>query len=289
MLLPSSIGDIASKMQKAIDQAHIDTLGALEKVGITESEKEQIAKRTDQLLTEQIAKQNKLKQSPDWDDAVLDSHKSGLVPAQVIQHNPTSWRSLNAMLQAYVTGSWTTIETLFGDLWETSLNNCPNPLANLDGKPKRMKTKNSDQNQTSKVKESKVVELDLIKDHNFNVQHKMGTILKSRFSFSRLEGIREAYSSAFDRDFVQIDKALTDQSLDTLNAVRNLIIHRDAFADDEYIKRSRSLRLLPKAELGNEIELDGDVVVSLLKPAFAAANQLLVHVDAWLTKHRPRS
>jgi hypothetical protein len=113
----------------------------------------------------------------------------------------------------------------------------------------------------------------------------MGTILKPRFSFSRLDGIREAYSRAFDRDFVQIDKALSDRALDSLNTVRNLIVHRDAVADAEYVIRMKMLPVIPQAELNHRIPMDGDIVVRLLKPAFDAANALLLAVDEWMQRH----
>jgi hypothetical protein len=112
----------------------------------------------------------------------------------------------------------------------------------------------------------------------------MGTILRARFEFSSLDGIREAYASAFDKDSTEIDRALTNKSLDALSAVRNVIVHRDAQADQEYVQKTKFLTSLPAATVGQNLLLDGDIVVHLLKPAITAANQLLIAVDGWLAK-----
>jgi hypothetical protein len=126
--------------------------------------------------------------------------------------------------------------------------------------------------------------LDEISKHKFNVANKMGTILRARFEFSSLDGIREAYASAFDKESVEIDRALTNKSLDALSAVRNVIVHRDAQADQEYIEKTKFLSSLPTATVGKHLLLDGEIVVRLLKPAITAANQLLIAVDNWLAK-----
>lgn len=289
MMLPSGIGQVSLKMQRMMDQAHFEVLGSLEKENISEEEKNKIAARTNELLIAQSEENlHRRKNDPNWDSDVLKEHKDGLIPLDVIQAGPT-WFSLDALLMAYVTGAWTTIETLCGDLWEISLNNHPNDLANLNGQPKRIKAGPSNQPRSTTNREPKVVDLDLISENGFDIRNKMGTILKPRFSFSRLEGIREAYSRAFDRDSIQIDKALADRALDSLNTVRNLITHKDAIADLEYVRRTKYLKTIPPADIDRPIAIHGDVVVGLLKPAFASANALLFAVDEWMTKHEVKN
>lgn len=117
----------------------------------------------------------------------------------------------------------------------------------------------------------------------------MGSLLRSKFNFSSLDGIREAYASAFDTAAAEIDHALIDKSLDALSAVRNVIVHRDAIADSEYTRKTKFLSSLPTATIGQHLLLDGDIVVRLLKPAITAANQLLIAVDNWLVKASPKT
>jgi hypothetical protein len=72
--------------------------------------------------------------------------------------------------------------------------------------------------------------------------------------------------------------------VDALNLVRNLIVHKDGKVDQEYVNRSKNLKV-PSGKLGTRIPLNGDIVVSLIKPAIDAANQLLEAVDQWMVKH----
>lgn len=189
----------------------------------------------------------------------------------------------------YLTNAWTTIETLCGDLWETSLNCHPHILAELDGEPARIKRGPTSKNRSGEKqhkKESKQVDLDLLNDYGFNIQDKMGLILKRRFSFNTLDGTREAYSRAFSRESSQIDRALSDKSLDALCSIRNLIVHKDGVIDQDYADRTRFFGSLPKSPVGDLVMLDGDIVVRLVKPAIAAASSLLASVDDWMIKHQ---
>jgi hypothetical protein len=67
------------------------------------------------------------------------------------------------------------------------------------------------------------------------------------------------------------------------------MVHKDAIADLEYVKRAKFLKSIPNADVGEQITLNGDVVVKLLKPAFTSANNLLFAVDEWMTKHPVKS
>jgi hypothetical protein len=114
----------------------------------------------------------------------------------------------------------------------------------------------------------------------------MGTILRRRYEFSRLSSIREAYSLAFDSDSTQVDAALKDDSLDTLSTVRNLLVHKAAIVDEDYLYRAKGLKGLPNGKLGKLLLLDGETVVKLVKPALAQGARLLEAVDGWLHKHK---
>jgi hypothetical protein len=206
-----------------------------------------------------------------------------MVGIDVMGADPNTMGMLQASMMSYVTTGWTIIETMSGDLWEAALNAHPSSLANLTGSPKRLK--GGQINKLSQAaKESKSVQLDDISRHRFDVANKMGTILRTKFEFAGLDGIREAYSCAFSEGSAQIDRALKETSLDALSAARNVIVHRDANADSEYVRKTKFLSSIPKAEIGQHILFDGDVVVRLLKPAISAANQLLIAVDDWLAK-----
>ena len=225
----------------------------------------------------------RLQQGPDWDNHVHQRLIDGLVAVELMGKDVSSVGAIQASMMSYLTTGWTIIETMSGDLWETALNVHPSSLANLTGSPKRLKGGQINQS-VSTSRDSKTVRLDEISRHGFDVANRMGTILRGKFEFSSLDGIREAYASAFDKGATEIDRALTDKSLDALSAIRNVIVHRDAQADDEYVKKTKFLATIPRVATGEYLLFDGETVVRLLKPAIASANQLLLAVDNWLVK-----
>jgi hypothetical protein len=120
----------------------------------------------------------------------------------------------------------------------------------------------------------------------------MGSLLRKRFKFSTLRSIREAYSAAFSENekkarTEKLDAALADRTLDALNLVRNVIVHKAGIADARYAERSRLFSLAPKRRAGEPLELDGGVCVALMKPVVASCLSLVNGVDMWLelTRH----
>jgi len=283
MMMPATVGDLTIRIQRALDLAHLEIAGKLSDDGLDDKQLDNISRRWQTLLEQEGEANKKKRLTPEWDSDVLKNLTSGLKPTEIMGNDVAASRALEASLMSYVTTSWTIIETMSGDLWEAAINAHPASLAHLQGKANRLR-KSKDGASAAMSRESKAVPLDLIAMHGFDVRTKMGSILRGRFEFTRLESTREAYASAFEKNSAQIDKALSDISLDTLNAVRNLIVHKDGVADAEYLKKGKFLRSLPPAKIGDHISLDGAVVVQLVKPALTAANLLLIAVDDWLAK-----
>jgi hypothetical protein len=287
MLMPATVGDLTIQMQRALNLAEFEITGKVDKDGNFGPQADKVESRWHELLIEFGQKTQQLRQTPGWDNHVLTSLKAGLKASELMVADTVAARAFEASLMSYLTTTWTIIENMSGDLWEAAVNAHPATLANLNGKPNRLrKTKDLNKANSSANKESKTVQLDLISMHGFDIHGKMGTLLRERFEFSRLEGIREAYCSAFDKDAVQIDRALSNTALDSLSAVRNVIVHKDGQADADYAKKAKFLKDIPQAQPGQHVWLDGEIVVGLMKPAIIAANQLLIAVDEWLLKHQ---
>jgi hypothetical protein len=284
MQLPAQVGNVTIKMRDTYIRSVFEVTGGFETDKLTAAQVKEIEIRSKAIFTRMTDEAKHLKQRPDWDELAHKHLIDGLAGVEVMGGDPPSFGAMHASMMSYLTTGWTIIETMSGDLWESALNIHPESLANLTGAPKRLK--GGQINQTgSASKESKSVRLDEISKHEFKIANKMGTILRGRFEFSSLDGIREAYASAFDKGSAEIDRAITDKSLDALSTFRNVIVHRDAVADSEYIKKAKFLTALPPApRVGHHLLLDGDIVVRLLKPAIAAANQLFIAVDSWLAK-----
>jgi hypothetical protein len=287
MQLPAQVGNVSLKMRDVYNRSVVEVTGSFNTDNLTTDQIEKIDARSNELFTQMADETLRLQQDPDWDKHVHQRLVDGLAAVELMGRDIASIGALQASMMSYVTTGWTIIETMSGDLWENALNLHPSSLANLAGSPKRLRGGQINKSAAqSAAKESKSVPLDEISKHGYNVANKMGSILRSRFNFSTLEGIREAYASAFEKNSAEIDRAITDKSLDALSAIRNVIVHRDAQADQEYIKKTKFLSVLPAATIGQHLLLDGEIVVRLLKPAVAAANQLLLAVDNWLVKAR---
>jgi len=169
-----------------------------------------------------------------------------------------------------------------GDLWESALNVHPDGLSELKGKRKRLLR--ADDHDFDEVAESvKKIPIQQIHRHRFDLRNRMGTALRGLQRFDRLGGIREAYALAFFKKSEEVDEALKDQAFDWLSAVRNLIVHRAGIVDQTYKEKSQYLTMLPKAEIGSPILLDGARVTALMMATIVCARKLLVAVDNWVS------
>jgi hypothetical protein len=285
MIMPSQVGEIGMKLQKFLDLAKFEVTGSIDRAGISDPIPKTVASRFDELWQGEINREAPLIGTPQWDIVVLKALKQGLDPV-IVLGNSGPIVGFHTMFASYITTTWTAIETMAGDLWEAALNAHPAGLSNLGGQANRLRKTNrpSALGSSGERLDSKLVPLSLIQMNKFDLRQKMGTILKERFGFSRLEGIREAYASAFHRNNSQIDAALSDDALDALSAVRNVIVHRAALADTEYFKKARRFKLpIGKAGVGALVPLNGEIVVNLIAPAIGCATKLLGAVDDWIS------
>jgi hypothetical protein len=101
-------------------------------------------------------------------------------------------------------------------------------------------------------------------------------------SYSNRWKIRKPYHEAFND--TKIDTILADQAIDAFYAVRNVIAHNAGFADDAYIADQKLGPSAPLLAKGDQLPLDGDLVIKLLQPIFLATHRLVDAVDNWLSK-----
>jgi hypothetical protein len=293
MLTPAYIGDLANRIQRYTDIAEFEITGTITKERFPPDEQgEEIFARMRDLLREDSDRVN----AHADEEAVLlqivkDAVETGGGPAVLLANSPPQSAGFEGLLLSYVTNMWTIFETLAGDLWEAAINEKPDILAQLKGKSSRLRKGrgrsaiDSPPSHTREDEASKLVRLDLIQFHRWNLSNKMGTVLKSKYDFSRLETLREAYACAFCEKADDIDQILSDDALDVLSALRNIIVHKGAVADKEYLARCKYLSKLPKAEEGNAIPLDGEVISYTIGEAIYCSAYLVDAVDKWVTAH----
>jgi hypothetical protein len=210
-----------------------------------------------------------------------DMMERGGAVTVVIAGSPAAINAFEFAMMSYLTSAWTTFETAAADLWEAALNQRPQGLADLNGK-KRYQKRDAKRTGDDTQKLEKLVKLDLIRGHDWDTRNKMGSILRDKFSFTTLWGIREAYETAFYKKADDIDRIILDDCFDQLSALRNVIVHKSAIADAEYVRRTKEIPSLPQFQKGDKLQLDGKMVADLVHKSSQKTFGLLYAVDQWL-------
>ena len=209
--------------------------------------------------------------------------------------NPRMQNCIESLLLSELVGIWGAFETLAGDLWEEAVNCCPRYLARMGGQQKRIEkmvsSKTSSQtggaDQSSPGKQIDLKEIDEFTGGGFDLSRKMGTFLRDwNVGFSSLEKIRRAYSASFTRRHERVDELLSNKHLDTLALIRNLIVHKAAIADEEFVRRVKVLPVAPTLNIGERLIPNGVAVLSLVQPVVRCGVDLIREVDEWLSLHR---
>ena len=128
---------------------------------------------------------------------------------------------------------WSTFEVLCSDLWETSVNESPDVLARkaISG------LSHLDKLDETGGLTAKHIRLEYLAKHGYDLRHCMGTLLKSKFDFTSLHGIRQAYRSTFPKSQT-ISRALDNNELFLLEMKRHLIVHRAGLVDENFINKT---------------------------------------------------
>jgi hypothetical protein len=205
----------------------------------------------------------------------------------LLHHKPLQ-AGIETIFSSQMIATWTAIEVLAADLWEAALNSHPAILADLSGSPKRIKPGfeggTPDRSDEGGNREVRLTEIRRVTRGQYDLSDKMGTLLIEKFDFSRLSGIRSAYSTAFSKNSANVDAALRSAALDAASIVRNLLVHRAGVADEEYVDRAKGAGL-PKLATGDRFPLNGNTSAKIIREALDAAVGLIKAVDGWLKTH----
>src|SRR5215216_1665593 len=260
--LPFVIAHVLRAQERALAGALMKHTGDVKDVPSSHPQVEDIEATGDQLLMGLLEEQ-----AVNQEAVINRSQRRTLAILGELARQKSALSGIEAFLAALVVNTWTAFETLSGDLWEAALNCHPKELAALTG------------GKAPKDDDGKTVPLKMLQKFGFDLSKSMGTLLKERnVHFDKLESIRENYGRAFGEGAVT--DALADKSLDSLKAVRNLLVHCAGVVDDRYLNRTRSLAV-PKAAANAPIELDGEIVSDLTKPVMTIGVVLLTRVDEW--------
>ena len=293
MLFPAFVGNFAARTQRFTDIAEFEVTGKVTSSRYPPDEPSgtEIFERMKQLLQEDTdrLRADAARGFETINEQVRETIETGGAYAVILTASSPTHKGFESLLLSYITAAWTIFETLAGDIWEFAINENPNLLAQLSGKANRLRKSrkpiNFDRNSDA-TESNKTVRLSMLQLHQWDLSRKMGSVLKNRFEFARLEGIREAYASAFSEkeNSDDIDNALSDEALDIISVLRNVIVHRNGIADREYVDRCAYILALPKACEGEPIAFDGQLVAHVIGEMLFCAARLFDAVDAWIAK-----
>jgi hypothetical protein len=182
-------------------------------------------------------------------------------------YGPFLQTSMQVLYSAAVSASWTALECLAADLWITSVNEKPLPLA-------QAAIATLDPQETGELT-SKQISVGLAARHGFDLRHCLGTVLKTKFDFTGVSGIRKAYK-VFVPNNDLIERVFADPRLGTLEATRNLIVHKAGKVDEEYKKRVES-----DLQIGSVLTFTENEAVNFMTAAKFAGIGLLAFVNDW--------
>jgi hypothetical protein len=179
---------------------------------------------------------------------------------------------LELLTSTQIVYAWTIFETLISDLWEAALNSHPVGLSELRG---------------SSEKSNRTVQISRIQQLDFDLRDKMGTFLRHKFVFTSIVGVRDAYRAAFEKQGIGISEAINDRAFDAASALRHVIAHRAGVCDQDYKNNSINVHdLIPKLELGERLNVTGELRTKIILLGIKACVQLIKSVDGWIEGHR---
>jgi hypothetical protein len=168
---------------------------------------------------------------------------------------------VQTLFRAAIAQAWTGFECLAVDLWVAALN--------ADTRLGHQALSADPPNDVPVGLAQKSLPLATLGRYQFDVSRCLGTVLKDKFRFGKVEGIRTAYTAAFGEKTPCV-AALGHPGLPKLEATRHLIVHRAGRIDEGYARATGS-----KEPLGSVIHLDGKVVADLICPALDVGYGLL--------------
>lgn len=138
-----------------------------------------------------------------------------------------------ALLYSGIVWIWASFEVFCSDLWEAAVNESPHLLAKyaISGLSRLDRRKDTD------ATIDKHIRLDYLAKYGYDLTHNMGTILKSRFDFTSMSGIRQAYRAAFPKS-KNIGDLLDKSDLLILERKRHLIVHRAGRVDESFVRKT---------------------------------------------------
>jgi hypothetical protein len=163
--------------------------------------------------------------------------------------------------------AWSAFEVLSRDLFVLILNKNPQKAKAL---VEHLKTR--------KKFDLRMVSIDILAEHGFDISSKMGSVLVQSHDLGDLGGIKDAYQTLFP-DLLSLHDALNQKDLWLLNQRRHLIVHKRAVVDEHYRRSTAEdlpvgslLQVFP-VDLKRYLQLVREAGLEILKAADSTLSQ----------------
>jgi hypothetical protein len=194
-------------------------------------------------------------------------------------------RGCDTIFFAMTIGAWTAFETLAGDLWEQCLNARPRlGFVALDAEPAP-----TDDEATKEAKRTRrfSIPVNLLRKWNYNVRNRMGSLTRSKWTFTRRAEALDAYVKAFGKaEQHRFNAIFESNGLKWLAATRHCLVHRGGIADSDFRKQVTGHKTLGAIKERAPIVLSGDLVKEFVEEVVVQSADLIAFVDGWLTNNK---
>lgn len=184
-------------------------------------------------------------------------------------------QSLEAVLASLITGSWTAFEVLASDLWVAGVDHAPaEVVARLHVASDKLFERPDDN-----------IRPETVHEVNIDARTHYGSFLRAigKVSFQKLHKIKAYYEAAFGFDAAKLFDDTEDGYIYALSAVRNVLTHSSGKADKQFQKQVERFPELRAIQIGDEVLIDGSLVIKLRTAAAVLGAALLHYVDDIIT------
>ncbi|MDB5079574.1 MAG: hypothetical protein JWP00_1498 [Chloroflexi bacterium] len=198
-----------------------------------------------------------------------------------VTNNEAISSGIQALAYSAITFSWTSFESMAGDLWVSLVNNNPHEFGdkafNLPVS-EQAKQRGEIAAKQPEGLANKLIEYRFLAEHDFDLKNKMGTILRDKFDFTGVYGVITAYSTIFPEKRADFSRILDKKELKLLMKTRNLIVHKAGIVDNVYQKETREFDP-PSMELGKPLFLDEQETANFVDTGIKAGIELISFID----------
>lgn len=184
------------------------------------------------------------------------------------EDGPIFSASINVLYSTAILYCWTVLECVATDCWVAAVNANAQPLG-------QMAITSLEDQEPGEIS-SKQIPVGLAAKHGFDLRFCLGDLLKSKFDFTSVVGIKKAYK-VFGPLSDYVEEAFAFPLLSELEATRHVIVHRAGKVDEDYKKRLQSV-----LEIGTTISFSQKSVMDFQGISSVVGLSLLTFVHNWV-------